>query len=110
MADGLDGVVAPAALLPPAVAVMPDLSAFDLEADDACALDRDDEVDLVVLEVVGDALAGDDEIVGLELFKQRLVDAALGAIGQPRGVGRGDAHRRVGLLVWSHNSISIPPR
>ena len=29
------------------------------------ALDRDDEVDLVILEVVGDALAGDDEIAGV---------------------------------------------
>ena len=46
---------------------MPDLAALDLEADDAGALDRDDEVDLVVLEVVGDALAGDHSVVGLEL-------------------------------------------
>ena len=71
---------------------MPDLAALDLEADDAGALDRDDEVDLVVLEVVGDALAGDDEVVGLELFGQRLVDAALGAVGEAWGFGRGDRH------------------
>ena len=98
-----------AALLPPAVAVVPDLAALDLEADDAGALDRDDEVDLVVLEVVGDALARDDEVVGLKLVDQRLVDAALGAVGQPRGVGRGDGHRHVGSLVWTNDSISNPP-
>ena len=109
MADGLDGVVAPAAFLPPAVTVVPDLAALDLEADDAGAFDRDDEVDLVVLEVVGDALARDDEVVGLELVDQRLVDAALGAVGQPRGVGRGDGHWRVGRLVWIPGSISNPP-
>ena len=49
---------------------MPDLAALDLEADDAGTLDGDDEVDLVILEVVGDALAGDDEVVGLELFER----------------------------------------
>ena len=63
---------------------MPDVAALDLEADDAGAFDRDDEVDLVVLEVVGDALAGDDSVVGLQLVEQRLVDLALGAIGEAR--------------------------
>ena len=74
-----------AALLPPRLAVVPDLAALDLEADDAGALDRDDEVDLVVLEVVGDALAGDHPVVGLELVDERLVDLALGAVGEARG-------------------------
>ena len=73
---------------------MPDLAALDLEADDAGALDGDDEVDLVVLEVVGDALAGDDPVVGLELVDQRLVDLALGAVGEARGFGGGDGHAR----------------
>jgi hypothetical protein len=45
----------------------------------------------------------------LELVEQRLVDAALGAVGQPRGIGRGDAHGRVGSSVWSHGSIANLP-
>ena len=67
-------------------AVVPDLAALDLEADDAGALDRDDEVDLVVLEVIGDPLAGDYEVVGLELIDQRLPDLALGAVGEAWGL------------------------
>ena len=74
--------------LPPRVAVVPDVAALDLEADDAGALDRDDEVDLVVLEVVGDALAGNHPVVGLKLFEQRLVDLALGGVGEA-GVSSG---------------------
>ena len=92
LADGVDPVVVAAALLPPVFAVVPDLAALDLQADDAGALYRDDEVDLVVLEVIGDALAGDDEVVGFELLDQRLVDLALGGVGQARRfVGR-DGH------------------
>ena len=79
LADGVDLVLVAAALLPPVFAVVPDLAALDLQADDAGALDGDDEVDLVVLEVVGDALAGDDAVVGLQLLEQGLVDLALGA-------------------------------
>jgi hypothetical protein len=45
----------------------------------------------------------------LELFEQRLVDAALGAIGESGGIGRGDAHWRVGSSVWSHGSIANLP-
>ena len=67
LADRFDVCMLAAAELAPAVAVVPDLAAFDLKADDAGALDRDDEVDLVVLEMIGDTLAGDDEVVGLEL-------------------------------------------
>ncbi len=92
LADGVDLVLVAAALLPPGLAVVPDLAALDLEADDAGALDGDEEVDLVVLEVVGDALAGDDEVAGLELVDQRLPDAAFGAVGQPRCLGDGDGH------------------
>ena len=58
---------------------MPHLTAFDLEADEAGAFDGDDEVDLVVLEMIGYALAGYDEIIRLELLDEGLVDAALGA-------------------------------
>ena len=109
LADGLDGVLAAAAFLPPAVAVVPDLAALDLQADDAGALDGDDEVDLVILEVVGDALARDDEVVGLELVDERLVDAALGAVGEPRSVGGGDGHRRVRSLLRRNHRMSTPP-
>ena len=68
LADWFDVHVLAATDLAPAGAVVPDLAALDLEADDAGALDRHDEVDLVVLEMVGHALTGDDEVVGLELF------------------------------------------
>lgn len=44
-----------------------DLTALDLEAGDAGAVDGDDEIDLVLLVVVGDALAGDEEVVVKEL-------------------------------------------
>src|SRR5262249_61912177 len=45
------------------------------------SLDRDNEVDLVVLLVVGDALADDDEVFGLKLVGKRLPDRALSAVG-----------------------------
>ena len=59
LADRIDLVVVAASPLPPRVTVVPDIAALDLEAHDAGTFDRDDEVDLVVLEVVGDALTGD---------------------------------------------------
>ena len=64
LADGLDGELTVAALLPPFCPVVPDFAAFDLDADDTGAFDGDDEVDLVILEVVGDPLSGDEEVVG----------------------------------------------
>ena len=60
---------------------MPDLATLDLQADDARALDGDDEVDLMVFQVVGDALSWDHAVVGLQLVKQALVDPAFGSIG-----------------------------
>jgi len=38
---------------------MGDLATLDFDADDSRALDGDQEVDLVVLEMIGDSLAGD---------------------------------------------------
>jgi hypothetical protein len=73
----LDLVLAATADLSPTLAVVPDFAAFDLEADDAGAFDGDHEVDLVVLEMVSDALARHDEIVRFELSDQCLVSAAL---------------------------------
>ena len=70
---------------------MPDLAAFDLDAHDAGALDGHDEVDLVILEMVGDALTRHDEIIGLELVDQRSIGAALGALESGLLIGR-DAH------------------
>ena len=68
LADRIDLVFAAAAPLPPRVAVVPDVAALDLKTDDAGALDRDDEVDLVVLEVVGHPLAGNHPVVDRQLF------------------------------------------
>lgn len=73
---------------------MPDLTALDFETHDAGALDGDDEVDLVVLEVVGHALARYEEIVGLELLDERLPDLALGAIGEAGCFGDGYGQAR----------------
>jgi hypothetical protein len=56
--------------LPPRVTVVPDIVALDLETDNAGALDRDDEVHLMVLEVVGDTLARNHQAVCLKLFPQ----------------------------------------
>ena len=92
LTNWVDLVLVAATLLPPRLAVMPDLAAFDLEADDAGTLDGDDEVDLVVLEMVGDALAGDHPVVGLELFKEGLVDLALGGVGEAGSFVGGDRH------------------
>lgn len=108
--DGLD--VTTAALLSPLVAVVPDLAALDLDADDAGSLDGDDKVDLVVLEVVGDPLAGDDEVVLAELLDEHLPDLAFGVVGETRVVGEGDGHQRgvPGSMLSSHSRISKPPR
>ena len=46
---------------PPAVLVAPDLAALDLRDHDT-ALERDGDVDLVVLPAVGDPLAGDEHV------------------------------------------------
>ena len=61
---------------------MPDFAALDLDADDAGAFDGDDEVDLVILEVVGDPLAGDEKVVLAELVDEQLPDLALGLVGE----------------------------
>jgi hypothetical protein len=57
-------VLVTSALLPPCVAVVPDLATLDLKADNAGPLNRDDKVDLVILEVIGNTLAGDHAVVG----------------------------------------------
>lgn len=93
LADGFDLLdMAAAALLPPLLAVMPDLATLHLHADDAGALDGHDEVDLMILEVVGDALAGDDEVVLAELLDEQLPHLAFGVVGQAGVVGQGDGH------------------
>ena len=57
LANRIDLVVLPASPLPPGVAVVPDVATLDLKTDDAGALDRHNEVDLMIFEVVGDTLA-----------------------------------------------------
>ncbi len=110
LADGVDPMLVAAALLAPAFAVVPDFAALDLEADNARAFDGDDEVGLVVLEVIGDALAGDDEVVGLELIDQHLPGAPLRRVGEAGRFGDGDAQRLGGSTLSSHSRISNPPR
>ena len=81
-----------AAPLPPSGAVMPDLATLDLDADDARALDGHQEVDLMIFEVVGDPLAGDDEVALAELLHQFRTDPAFGGVGQPRVLGKQHRH------------------
>lgn len=78
--------------LPPALPVVPDVAALDLDADDAGALDGDQEVDLVVLEVIGDPLARDHHSVVAELLDQQLVNPPFGGVRQPWRA-RVDRHR-----------------
>ena len=80
--DRIDLVVVAASLLPPRVTVVPDVAALDLETDNAGALDRDDEVHLMVLEMVSDTLAGNHPVAWLKLFEQDSVDSALGGVGK----------------------------
>ncbi len=92
LADRIDLVLVAASPLPPRVTVVPDVAALDLKADNAGALDRDDEVHLMVLEVIGDTLAGNHPVVWLKLFQQGLVDIALGGVGQAGGFLGSDGH------------------
>lgn len=73
--------------LQPRVAVVPHLAALNLEAGDAGAVDGDDEIDLVLLVVVGDALTGDEEIVVEELVAQQGPDLLFGGGSEAGWVG-----------------------
>jgi hypothetical protein len=42
----------------------------------------------------GDALPGDDKVVGLKLLHQRLIGAALGTVREARRFGGRDGHTR----------------
>jgi hypothetical protein len=92
LTDRFDVHVPAASDLAPAGAVVPHLAALDFEADDAGALDGDDEVDLMILEVISNALPRNDEVVGLKLLDQRLVDVALGPVGEAPSFGWSDRH------------------
>jgi hypothetical protein len=82
LADRIDLVAVAASPLPPRVTVVPDVATLDLKTDNAGAIDRDDEVHLMVFEVVGDTLAGNHQAVWLKLFRQGLLDIALGRVGK----------------------------
>src|SRR5271170_2122873 len=92
LADRIDLVLVAASPLPPRVTVVPDVAALDLETDNAGALDRNDEVHLMVLEMVGDTLTGNHPVVWLKLFQQGLVDIALGGAGKAGGFVGSDGH------------------
>ena len=76
----------------PLGAVVPDLAAFDFDADDADAMKSDDEVDLVILAPVGDPLAGDDDVVFAELFNESFEDLPFSRGGQSDLIGKRDGH------------------
>ena len=79
--------------LSPGVAVVPDVAALDLDADDSGTFHGDDEVDLVVFLVVGHALAYDDEVVRPELRVECTPDLLLPVVGKPGFLGQRDGHR-----------------
>ena len=90
--DGFDLMDAIAAGLAPPLPVVPHLAALHLDADNARTFDGDHEVDLVILEVIGDPLAGDQKVARFELVDQRLPNQLLGAVGQPWGFRWDDCH------------------
>lgn len=78
--------------LQPAVTVVPDLATLDLDAHDPSAGDRDHEVGLMVLLVIGDPLTVDHQIVVGQLVTQREPHRSLGGRGEPRGLGEHLGH------------------
>lgn len=79
-------------LLVPLAAVVPDLPALHLQADDPVPLERHHEVDLVVLESVGDPLVCHHQVTITELTQQRIPHRFLGTIHQARILGDADHH------------------
>jgi hypothetical protein len=65
---GIDPPGRTGAALQPCLAVVPDLSALYFNADDPGAFDGDNEVNLMVLLVVGHTLADHNEIIRAELL------------------------------------------
>ena len=78
--------------LQPRLTVVGDLTALDLDTDNARALNGDDEVDLVILEAIGDPLAGDHKVTIAELVDQSGPDTPLGVIGHTGVIGQRDGY------------------
>ena len=94
LADGVDGFdLAAVQPLQPGLTVMGDFAALDFNAHDARALDGDNEVDLVILEMIGDPLAGDHQVAVTELLAQGGPDTPFGGSGQAGVIGHRDGHR-----------------
>src|SRR4051812_26588003 len=87
--------------LPPGIAVVPDVTALDLETDDAGAFDRADKVHLMVLEVVGDTLVWNHYATRWELFLQGSVHLAFGLVGKAPCLPGRDRH---------HSTLATTPR
>lgn len=79
-------------LLVPIGAVVPDLPALHLQADDSVPFERHHEVDLVVLEPVGDSLVCHHQVTVAELNEQCIPHRFLGSIHQTRILGDTDHH------------------
>ena len=97
-ADRIDLVAVTVSLLPPRVTVVPDVAALDLKTDNASTLDRDDEVHLMVLEVVGDTLAWDHQAALWKLFQKSSVDLPLGLVGKAGPLLGSEGHSSAPLL------------
>ena len=79
---------------------MGDLATLDFDADDSRALDGDQEVDLVVLEMIGDSLAGDHQVAVSELLTQGGPDTPFGGTGQAGVIRQRDGHFIPSRCAW----------
>jgi hypothetical protein len=84
---------------------MGDLATLDFDADDSRAFDGDQEVDLVVLEMIGDSLAGDHQVTVTELRTQGGPDTPFGGTGQAGVIGQRDGHFIPSRCVWLRAAV-----
>jgi hypothetical protein len=85
---------------------MGDFAALDFNAHDARALDRDNEVDLVILEMIGDPLAGDHQVAVTELLAQGGPDTPFGGSGQAGVNGQRDGPFIPSRWAWLRAAVN----
>src|SRR5918994_6043074 len=95
LVDRVDPDLLPAASLPPGLAVVPELATLDLDDDQPRPRQKDDQVGLVVLSVVGGSLVRVEDILRAQLLAQEIPDLALAPRREPRPLGHQHRHRRL---------------
>ena len=99
LVDGVAAIRALTALDPPTRLVVPDAAALDLEDQDAELGHQHDQVGFVVLDLIGEADVGHQDVVGTEGVAQALPDFAFGGGGEGRVLRDEPGHG-----VWSSSS------